>query len=259
MCGRFVQALSLNILAALYMLDNWRIIRQTTARHAYSDCKSGRFTQTEEMRMKMEMKMERETDDLLFDLARPYLTVRLNQEHTEICYLFARELQEKLGGSKEIIFPAIILHDVGWSAVLQELLPKAFGPKSDPGINRIHEIEGAKIAAVLLQQVPLDDAVRQEICRIIESHDSGSNPHTLEEKIVKDADKLFRFSSRGFAIDVERFNVDAGEYWHFLDRVKEQWFFTPVGKEIAGRELDKISFLLDKAAAHQQQGRQEQD
>jgi HD superfamily phosphodiesterase len=174
------------------------------------------------MEMEMEMEMEREMDNLLFDLARPYLTVRLNQEHTEICYLFARELQEKLGGIKEIIFLAIILHDVGWSAVPQELLPKAFGPKSDPSINRIHEIEGAKIAAVLLRQVPLENAVRQEICRIVISHDSGSNPHTLEEKIVKDADKLFRFSPRGFAIDAERFNVDAGEYWHFLDRVKEQ-------------------------------------
>jgi len=188
-----------------------------------------------------EIKLERETDNLLFNLARPYLSVRLNQEHTEICYLFARELQEKLGGDKEIIFPAIILHDVGWSAVSQELLPKAFGPDGDPKINRIHEIEGVKIAAALLQQVPMRDTVRLEICRIIESHDSGNNPRTLEEKIVKDADKLFRFSPRGFAIDVKRFNVDAGEYWQYLAMVKEQWFFTPAGKEIAGRELNKIA------------------
>lgn len=183
--------------------------------------------------------MEKTTIDLLFAIVRPYLTVRLNQEHTEISYAFACELQEKLGGDQQIIFPAIILHDAGWSALSPDLIQKAFGPKGDPEINRIHEVEGKKIAAELLQQISLSEAARREICRIIESHDSGNNPRTLEEKIIKDADKLFRFSPRGFAIDVERFNVDAKIYWHYLDKIKEQWFFTPAGKEIAARELSK--------------------
>lgn len=190
--------------------------------------------------------MEKATCDRLFALAAPYLTVRLNQEHTEICFSFAKELQASLGGSKEIIFAAIILHDVGWSAVPQELLLKAFGPRGDQGINRIHEIEGVKIAAKILEQVSLDASVRQEILRIVENHDSGHNPLTLEEKIVKDADKLFRFTPRGFAVDVERFAVDGEEYWHYLDRMKEQWFFTPAGKEIAARELKKAAQEMKK-------------
>ncbi|MEW5920369.1 MAG: HD domain-containing protein [Bacillota bacterium] len=186
-------------------------------------------------------KMDTATCNHLFELARPYLTVRSNQEHTEICFLFAGELQENLGGRKEIIFPAIILHDVGWSAVPEELHLQAFGPKvTDQSLNRIHEIEGAKIAAMLLQKISLSTAAREEICRIIENHDSGKNPRTLEEKIVKDADKLFRFSPRGFPIDVQRFNVDAGIYWHKLNEFKEQWFFTALGKKIAARELQKV-------------------
>lgn len=84
---------------------------------------------------------------------------------------------------------------MGWNAVPEELHLKAFGPKGDRSINRLHEIEGVKIAAALLQQIPLNDAVREEILRIIDAHDSGNNPLTLEEKIVKDADKLFRFST----------------------------------------------------------------
>ena len=173
----------------------------------------------------------------LFKLAAPYLTVRFNQEHTEITFTFAKELQEILGGRKEIIFPAIILHDVGWSAVPEEEHLKAFGPNSDPDLNRIHEIEGAKIAAKLLQEVSLNHTHKEEICRIIESHDSGQNPITLEEKIVKDADKLFRFSPRGFSIDAKRFNVDLREYWHLLNERRKQWFFTDRAKTIAGNQL----------------------
>ncbi len=185
--------------------------------------------------------MDERTVALLFKLAAPYLTVRFNREHTEIALAFARELQEKLGGDRGIIFPAVILHDVGWSAVPEELHLKAFGPGSDPGINRVHEVEGVKIAAKILQELSLEAAVREEILRIVGSHDSGWQPLTLEEKIVKDADKLFRFSPRGFAIDVARFNVDAGEYWHYLNGMKEKWFFTLAGKEMAARELEKIA------------------
>ncbi len=177
----------------------------------------------------------------LFNDAAPYLTVRYNQEHTEIAFAFAKELQEILGGRKEIIFPAIILHDVGWSAIAEELHLKAFGPNSDPELNRIHEIKGAKIAALILLDISsLSQADKEEICRIIESHDSGKNPITLEEKIVKDADKLFRFSPRGFSIDAQRFNVDSKEYWNKLNEFRKDWFFTEPAKTIAERQLVKV-------------------
>ena len=178
--------------------------------------------------------------DPLINLAAPYLTVRHNYEHTEIAFAFAKELQEILGGRKEIIFPAIIFHDVGWSAIAEELHLKAFGPNSDPGVNRVHEIEGAKIAGTLLREIKLKHVDKEEICRIIECHDSGENPITLEEKIVKDADKLFRFSLRGFSIDVKRFKQDPKEYWRFLNERRKEWFFTDPAKKIAKLQLIKV-------------------
>jgi HD superfamily phosphodiesterase len=177
----------------------------------------------------------------LFSLAGPYLTVRHNQTHTEICYEFALRLLRHLGGRPEIVLPAIILHDVGWSAMPTEQHLLAFGPKViDEELRRVHEIEGAKIAAEILEKVSLDENDRLEICRIIESHDSGANPVSLEEKIVKDADKLFRFSPEGFKIDVERFSVDAREYWKKLHEFRDKWFFTDLGRELASGELQKI-------------------
>ena len=177
----------------------------------------------------------------LFVLAEPFLNVRHNNIHTKISYNFALQLLEHLGGKPEIVLPAVILHDVGWSAVPAEKHLLAFGPKEiDEELRRIHEVEGAKIAGRILEKVPLAQKERQEICRIIESHDSGENPLTLEEKLVKDADKLWRFSSEGFTIDYQRFDLDPREYWEMLQNLLNLWFFTDLGKELARKELKKV-------------------
>ncbi len=183
--------------------------------------------------------------DRLFALARPYLSVRENQKHTEIAYNFALKLLERLDGRPEIVLPTIILHDVGWSAIPPEQHLLAFGPgKFDEELRRVHEVEGAKIAGKLLQRVPLNKEDCLEICRIIENHDSGENPLSLEEKLVKDADKLFRFSPEGFAIDSKRFGIDKRKYLEKLHHFRGQWFFTNYGRELAGVELKKVESRL---------------
>jgi hypothetical protein len=177
----------------------------------------------------------------LFELAKPYLAVRQNQIHTELCYGFARQLLEYEGGREEIVLPAIILHDVGWSAVPEELQVKAFHPvNADKQINRIHEVEGAKIARSILHQVGIVAQDCEEITRIIESHDSGLNPSTLEEKLVKDADKLWRFTPTGFAIDGKRFAIEPAKYWQMLEEFRQQWFFTDFARDLAGKELLQV-------------------
>ena len=177
----------------------------------------------------------------LFNMAEPYLKVRQNDIHTRISFNFAQQLLKQLGGKPEIILPAIILHDVGWSAVPEEKHLLAFGPETfDEDLRRIHEIEGAKIASKILEKVLLEKRDRQEICRIIECHDSGENPLTLEEKIVKDADKLWRFTMEGYTIDYKRFNIDAKEYWEMLQGFLEDWFFTDLAKKLARKELEKV-------------------
>jgi len=53
----------------------------------------------------------------IFELAVPFLKTRLNLPHTYIVYQYAKLLLETEGGAREIVFPACILHDVGWSTV----------------------------------------------------------------------------------------------------------------------------------------------
>jgi len=179
----------------------------------------------------------------IFELAAPFLAVRENRVHTEICFDYAVKLLKFYGGREEIVLPAIILHDVGWSALPEEKINLAFGRENfDIELNRIHEVEGARIAANILHQVSTREEDRAEICRIIENHDSGRNPTNLEEKLVKDADRLFRFNPRGFAFAIKYrcFDMPPKEYWKFLYNIKKQWLFTDYAKLMAIEELRKV-------------------
>jgi len=60
---------------------------------------------------------------------------------------------------------------------------------------------------------------------------------SLNDKIVKDSDKLFRYSKKGFHIDLERFEESFEEAIHRLQTVIDKWFFTDSAKEIAKQEI----------------------
>ncbi len=102
------------------------------------------------------------------------------------------------------MIPAMILHDVGWKMVPEDLHLKAYGPHAIyPDVNRIHEVEGAKIAAEILREAGYDDGQAAEIVEIIEGHDSRKEPLSVNDRIVKDADKLYRYSHEAFYINLE--------------------------------------------------------
>jgi hypothetical protein len=61
------------------------------------------------------------------------------------------------------VIPAIILDDAGWEKVPEEIDLKAFGPKANPELTRIHEAEGEQIARKILEQVNYDRDKIQEI------------------------------------------------------------------------------------------------
>ncbi len=175
----------------------------------------------------------------IFELARPYLNIRKNDIHTEIVYRFAITLLEDEPGDAAVTIPAAICHDIGWSKVPEELHLRAFGPVFDPALTRLHELEGVKLARDILREVQYEPQKTTEILAIIEGHDTRLTALTESDKIVKDADKLFRFDPIGLAIDAERFNIEKGVHAHWLEQQIERWFFTETGKKLAREELGK--------------------
>ena len=179
----------------------------------------------------------------LFRLAEPYLKVRDDLLHTRVAHQYALELLEKEAGDKKIVEPGVILHDVGWSRLKSEEIKVAFGvnAKGEKGkqLNRIHEVEGAGIAREILMKLGYDRQSTDEIVRIIERHDSGKNPQTIEEKLVKDADRLWRVSRIGYYYEMERQNTTHEVRYRFLTRNMGKWFFTKTARELANRELQE--------------------
>lgn len=176
----------------------------------------------------------------IFELAKPYLNTRKNDVHTEIVYNFAIKLLHKERGNPEVVIPAVLLHDVGWIKVPEELQLKAFGPGPiDLDTRRIHEVEGVKLAKSILSQVGYDPKQTEEILQIVDGHDSRLEALSLNDKLVKDADKLFRFSDQGFAIDCERFDLDPASRVIELYANIESWMFTKTARVLAKAELDK--------------------
>ncbi|KPK24277.1 MAG: hypothetical protein AMJ70_02335 [Dehalococcoidia bacterium SG8_51_3] len=176
--------------------------------------------------------------DEIWRRAKPYLNTRQNDIHTEISVRFAEMLLEKEGGDENVVMPAIILHDVGWIKVPEEEQNKGFGPEiQSPSVVKNHELEGVQIAKGILEAVDYNEEKIALILEIIEGHDSRKEADSINESIVKDADKLWRFSREGFTIDCNRFNLKPMERVKKKDLDIDSIFFTESAKQIARKEI----------------------
>ncbi len=172
----------------------------------------------------------------IYKLARPYLQTRDNEMHTRIAYSFALRLLDAEGGDPEVVLPAVMLHDVGWKTIPEDLQVKAFGPgQKDMELNRRHEVEGARIARAILEQVGYDPKLTDEIVEIILGHDSRLQPLSLNDSIVKESDKLWRFSKEALEVDPKRFGISQDVHIVWLGLHIEKWFVTETGKRLAAK------------------------
>ncbi len=174
----------------------------------------------------------------IYEQAKPYLQTRKNLIHTQNAFRYALKLLKQEKADEEVVIPAVLLHDVGWKVIPENLHLTAFGPNpSNPKLARVHEIEGAKIARKILEGLNYPSEKVDEIFRIIRGHDSRKRPISRNDRIVKDADKLWRYSRKSMAIDLHRFRIPRQKYLIFLEGIIGQWFLTSAAKEIAGREI----------------------
>ena len=135
----------------------------------------------------------------IIEACQPYWTVRDNDIHIPESYAFAKRLLTHYPDADAlIVLPAILMHDNGYANVPPETLfagltdaPVGF----DADITRLHEIEGAKIAREILTKLDFDATRIDTICEIIDGHDSRKHALSLEDKLVKDSDKLWRFTA----------------------------------------------------------------
>jgi hypothetical protein len=176
----------------------------------------------------------------IFEKAKPFLRTRKNLVHTQIALRYTIRLLESEKADEGVVIPAILLHDVGWKIIPENLHLTAFGPNpSNPKLARVHEVEGAKIARTILEELHYPPERVKEICRIVQGHDSRKRPISRSDRIVKDADKLTRYSRRGMAIDSARFHIPRIIHINFLEEQIRKWFFLPTSRKLAGEEINR--------------------
>ena len=184
----------------------------------------------------------------IFDLARPFLDTRENEEHTRIAYDFAARLLDEERGDPDVVFPAVILHDVGWKSIPEQLQITAYGPgNKDRDLNRVHEREGARIAGEILEKVNYPRHLIVEITAIVLGHDSRQESISVNDAIVKDSDKLWRYSEHGIRVLMDRFEMTLPQYLDRLRNNLENWMLTRTGARIAGEELRLREQSLERA------------
>lgn len=178
-------------------------------------------------------------NDIIHKKAEPYLNTRQNDIHTQISYKYAKLLLTCYPEADEhIVLPAILLHDVGWKMVPEEKQLNAFGPKcKDKETQRFHEVEGVKIARQILFSINYDTVKMKDILNIIDGHDTRLKALSLNDKLVKDADKLWRFTPTGINIDHSRFEIQRDTYLQWITPMIDTWFFTSSAKIMAHKAL----------------------
>lgn len=120
--------------------------------------------------------------------------------HAEFVTYFTFKLLESIPADRGIVIPSAILHDTGYN-----VSPKAFREACASGRDREmrleHQVIGALTAYEILNQLEYPQGDITEIMKIILNHDTRISKHreinfnfSLDEKLVRDADILWRFT-----------------------------------------------------------------
>lgn len=183
----------------------------------------------------------------LWEDAKPYLDVRNNDEHTIVAYGLARQLVAMTpGADASVVLPAILLHDVGWKRVPEELLLSAVGRKpTRPDLVRDHEIFGMEIAREILERHKLAGVDIDAVCEIIDGHDTVDEAKDINDAVVKDADKGWRCTTHGMRTITNWYDIPVSQLLLMLEEKSNPKMHTP-----AGRALAECQTAAAKAEAH---------
>ncbi|ASN53320.1 HD domain-containing protein [Sinomonas sp. R1AF57] len=164
-----------------------------------------------------------------------HLGVRSNDAHTLYAVAIARSLLAAHPGAEAgVVLPAIMLHDIGWSRVPAAEVLEAIAPGGGrPDLVLLHEKEGARLAEGILAEsgVPPERAAR--IVEIIDGHDSRREAISVEDAIVKDADKVWRLSPHGIDTVMDWFGLDRGQALRLCSSRVHAHLFTDAAKALA--------------------------
>jgi HD superfamily phosphodiesterase len=175
----------------------------------------------------------------IWELALPYQDKRDDTGHAEVALRYATELVTVEKGNEDVVIPAIILHDVGYSQLTKERRLTVFNMGARDEDRRAavfeHQIESIKLAAKILRQVNYPADLTDEILEIISQHDTRDGFISKNEGLVRDADKLWRTSKEGLSVAEARAKAREAERFKMMEEgvKRPKYFYSETAKQMA--------------------------
>ena len=172
--------------------------------------------------------------------AETYLRARKNDIHIPLSFAWCQKLLDlHPQADRDICSLAILLHDIGWHSVDQAtIIGEGFRSKNflQSDVRYFHEKEGVRLGTQVLRATGWSDEIIAAVCEIIDGHDTRSDPLHLNDRIMRDSDKLWRYEVTGIAVACDWFGVTPHAY---VDQVEAQLpkFETEHGRRLAEAEL----------------------
>jgi hypothetical protein len=177
--------------------------------------------------------------DAVWRRAEPYMRARKNDVHVPLSFGWAQRLLDAHPeADRNIVSLAILLHDIGWYSIdMEDIIEKGFGPNMmQSDVRFLHESEGVRLARPVLEETGWGEEVILAVAEIIDGHDTRPHPRHLNDRLVRDADKLWRFGVTGVSVACDWFRMTPRQY---ADRLEHQvaQLETEPGRQWAAQEL----------------------
>lgn len=177
----------------------------------------------------------------------PETRIRGNDIHLPISLAYAERLCRAYPqADSRLVRVAILLHDTGWGRVDEtRIISEGFGGDWRKAAIRFeHEKQGCVIAREVLPPLGYDEQFVDDVCAIIDGHDTRHEAYSLEDAMMRDADRLWRFDPAGIALASGWFGMDPATY---TDRLRAEIIpelLTEAGIAMATAALDRATALL---------------
>lgn len=176
----------------------------------------------------------------IWRLALIYQDKRDDKGHAKIVTDYAIKLCQLEKANLEIVVPAAILHDIGWSQLSGKDRFSMF--QNDAVKLRFnHQKEGVILAKKILKIADYPPRYLKPILEIISQHDTRKGFFSKEDGLVRDADKLWRFTYRGIKADKKRRGNLFNDYFEeqIKSIAKKDYFYSLSARKLARQELKK--------------------
>lgn len=172
---------------------------------------------------------------------------RSNDIHLPISFAYAERLCDAYPDADALVVRiAILLHDTGWARVDEDrILSEGFsGDWRRADVRFEHERHGCDIAREVLPPLGYDDELVQRVTEIIDGHDTRPEPKSLEDALVRDADRLWRFTPTGIALASTWFGMTPADYCRRLRVEIVPELLTHAAVQMAEADLARSEVLL---------------